>query len=161
MAWEYLTEMSVGWIDHSRERTTSSFYLADIAAPATADLDAEVMDPHDAVKAALAAVSLCNFTTSKVTIGKDEDTPLTPASPYAQREIGLWVQWVDTVNQNLGTTVIPGPDLTLLAQTATDEVDITANVAALALSAVLEANCASRDGNPIQITRMRIVGRSN
>jgi hypothetical protein len=161
MAWSYLNTVNFGMIDHSGEKTRSTFYLEGFAAPGAADLPTELVAKHDAVKAGIAAVSLCNFTESKASVGGDTDVAVIPVSPYAQREIGLWVQWVDTVNGDYGSMTIPGPDLTLLAQANTDEVDIAANVTALAFIAILEANLVSRDANAIQVTRMRIVGRSN
>lgn len=161
MAFVYLNEVSMGFLDHSGEKSRTRFYLEALGDPGAADLDTELVAKHDAVKAGIAAVTLCNFTESKVSVGSDTDVATLPASPYAQREIGLWVQWTDSVNGEYGTMTIPGPDLTLLSQANTDEVDISANVTALALIAILEANLVSRDGNAIQVTRMRIVGRSN
>jgi hypothetical protein len=53
-----------------------------------------------------------------------------------------------------GEFTIPAP-IDAIKQVNTDEVDIGANAAALALIAVIEANLVSRDGNAIQVTRMR------
>jgi len=91
--------------------------------------------------------------------GYDTDVPVIPASENAQREIALWVQYVDTTTSKYYSMSIPGPDLTLLAQANTDEVDSVANVTAAALVLVLEAELRSELGNAIQVTRMRIIGR--
>lgn len=150
-------KITIGYIDRSREFSRSQFYVAtqlgdDITEPIA---DAQL------VQAAIAVVTLCNFTDMSLHHLIESDAPTTPTSPNAQREIALWVQYVDTVDGSYQTMTIPAPDLTLLAQANTDEVDIVANVTAAALAAVLDANLVSEQGNDIEVTRMRILGRRN
>lgn len=144
-----------GYVDHSREFSASRFYVAQSTGD---DLAGSIADAG-AVKTAVAVVTLCNFTNQSASLLFDSDVPTIPASQYAQREVALWVQYVDETTMKYETLQIPGPDLTLLAQANTDEVDISANVTALALIAVLEANLVSEAGNAISVTRMRIIGR--
>jgi len=149
--------MAVGFIDHSGEKSRTEMYLVPLAAGGANQ--AAVVTSHDNVKAAIAVVTLCNFTASTLLHGYDPDVPVIPANDFAQREIGLWVQYVDVTTSKYYSLTIPGPDLALLAQANTDEVDIAANVTAAALVLVLEAELRSELGNAIQVTRMRIIGR--
>lgn len=150
------TQYVQGYIDQSRESSKTTFYVEDIT---TATAVADSITAATNIKGALAIASLCNFTNARLSHEFDDDGALTPNNDYAQREIGLFVQYIDSVTGAYGSTVIPGADLTLYAQANTDEVDIISNVAALALITVLEANAVSRDDNPIDVTRMRVVGR--
>jgi len=159
MAFTRRSKMAVGFLDRSGEKSRTEMYLVPLAAGGANQ--AAIVTSHDNVKAAIAVVTLCNYTTSTVEHGFDPDVPTLPASPNAQREIGLWVQYVDVVNSKYYSLTIPGPDLTLLAQANTDEVDIAANATAVALILVLEAELRSELGNAIQVTRMRIIGRRN
>jgi hypothetical protein len=152
------TELRQGYIDHSGERSTSVMYLPDIAADGSnwAALTADTTGAGDILKAAIALVTKCNLTKQSVQVDIDLDIPTPPADESAQREVKLWVQYVDTTNMRYGEFTIPAP-VDALLQVNTDEVDISANAAALALIAVLEANLVSRDDNAIQVTRMRLI----
>jgi hypothetical protein len=131
-------------------------YLPDVAADGSnwADLTADTTGAGDLLKAAIGLVTKCNLTKQSVQVDIDLDIPTPPADPSAQRETKLWVQYVDTTNMRYGEFTIPAP-IDAIKQVNTDEVDIGANAAALALIAVIEANLVSRDGNAIQVTRMR------
>jgi hypothetical protein len=144
-----------GWIDHSREFSATRFFVAKSTGD---DLAASISDAG-AMKTGMAVVSLCNFSNQSASMIFDSDTPTIPSSDYAQREVALWVQYVDDTTQKYETMQIPGPDLTLLAQANTDEVDIVANVTAAAFLLVIENNCVSEAGNAVTVTRMRIIGR--
>ena len=153
------TELRQGYIDHSGERSTSVMYLPDIASDGSnwSALTADTTGAGDLIKAAIALVTQCNLTKQTVSVNIDLDIPVPPAAESAQREEKLWVQYVDTVQPDrYGEFTIPAP-VDALFQINTDEVDIAANAAALALITVLEANLVSRDGNAIQVTRMRRV----
>lgn len=146
-----------GYIDRSGERSSSQFYVATGVGD---DMTTPFADANT-VQTALAVVSLCNFTNLSLSHIIEVDVPVIPSSVYAQRESALWVQYVDTVDGTYQSLSVPGPDLTLLAQANTDEVDIVANVTAAALVLVLEANLVSENDNPVEVTRMRIIGRRN
>lgn len=153
MAWK----VRQGYVDHSREFSASQFYVAE----STGDDNAQSISDANAIRVGIGAVTLCNFTSTSLNKVIDTDTGSTPASEQAQREIALWVQYQDDVNNEYGELTIPGPDLALVSQANTDEVDIVSNVTAAALVTVLESNAVSRDGNAITVTRMRIIGRRN
>lgn len=152
-----------GWIDHSNERSHSKMYVGEwqIVPVADADTIDDAIAAVNAMHTALAVVSLCNFTDGNLTLTATSDTPTVPGSENAQREQALWVQYVDANMNEYGTFTVPGVDRNLLAQINTDEVDIQSNVTALAFIAAVEANLVSRWGNPIEVTRMRIIGRAS
>lgn len=159
MAFVRRSKVGIGFVDHSNEKSRTEFYIVPLAAGGANQ--AAVVTSHDNVKAAIAAVTLCNFTTSTVGHGYETDIPVIPASQNAQREIRLWIQYVDNVNGKFYSMEIPGPDLVLLAQVNTDEVDIGANATAVALKLVLDAELRSELNNAVTVTRMRIIGARN
>lgn len=148
-------KISQGFIDHSGEKSSTEFYVAEAAGD---DYTTAIADAGD-VAGALAVVTLCNFTRRSLSKLIDSDTPIIPSDEFAQRESALWIQYVDTVTGGYQSMQVPGPDLALVAQANTDEVDIVSNVTAAALVVVLEANLVSQAGNTIEVTRMRIIGR--
>lgn len=151
------TKITQGFIDRSAERSSTHFYVADGVAN---DITQPLADA-DAVHDGMAVLTLCNFTDQNLITPVQVDTPIIPTSTFAQRELALWIQYVDDTNGDYGSMSIPGPAMTLLGQAGTDEVDIVANVTMAAFVVILEANCVSRDGNGIEVVRARIIGRSN
>lgn len=143
-----------GFIDHSGEQSSTEFWVAEAAGD---DYTTAITDAGD-VAGAIAVVTLCNFTRRTLSKQIDSDTPVIPLSSFAQREGKLWIQYVDAVDGTYQSMTIPGPDLALVSQANTDEVDIVANVTAAALVVVLEANLVSELGNAIEVTRMRYIG---
>lgn len=158
-------QINQGWIDHSAERSRTIYYVGDFQGSAIPDCPwewtTEINTAADLIHDAMAVLSLMNFTDQTATVIIQQDTPTVPGSENAQREQALWVQYVDTVNQEYGTMTIPGVDRNLVAQINTDEVDIQSNAAAIAFITVFETAAVSRDGNPIEVTRMRLIGRAS
>jgi len=150
-------KVTQGFLDHSRETSRTSYYVAEGAGD---DLTTAIADA-DAVHDAMAVITLCNFLDQNIIVPVNSDAPTVPGSENAQREQALWVQYVDDTTGTFETLTIPGADRNLLAQINTDEVDIQSNVTALALIAVLEAKLVSRAGNSITVTRMRLIGRAS
>lgn len=148
-------KITQGFIDRSREFSATQWWVAEGVGDDFTDAIADA----NAVQGGIAAVTLCNFTNLTLNYLIESDTPVTPSNVQAQREIALWVQYVDSVTGKYASMQIPGPSLTLLSQANTDEVDIVSNVTAAAFVVILEANCVSDAGNPIEVTRMRIIGR--
>lgn len=148
-------KITQGYIDRSGEKSRSQFFVAEGAGD---DYTQSFVDAND-VQGGIAVITLCNFTDMTGSKLITVDTPVIPSSVNAQREIALWIQYVDTVTGDYGSMTIPGPDLTLVSQANTDEVDIAANVTMAAFVVILEANLVSEAGNAIEVTRARIIGR--
>lgn len=145
-----------GFIDRSRENSSTQYY---VDGPAAGDDFTDAIADANTIKGAMSALTLCNYTRQTASIVLDEDVPTIPSSAFAQREVGLTIQYVDTVTGKYYDMTIPGPDLTLLAQANTDEVDIASNATFLAYSAIVEPLMVSEVGNAVEIVRARIVGR--
>ena len=150
-------KITQGYKDRSGEPSRTQFW---VATPAGDDITDAIADAQ-AVQTGIAVVTLCNFTDLSLHHLIEADVPTIPSSVWAQRELALYVQYADTVDGSFQSMTIPGPDLVLLGQANTDEVDIVSNVTAAAFVVVLEANLVSEEGNPIEVTRMRILGRRN
>jgi len=146
-----------GWLDRSGEQSRTQFYIQEAAGDdfTTAIATAAV------VASALEVVSLCTALNRSFSVEVSTNVPVLPASAFAQRELALKIFYSDDVTADKFTMTVPGPDLALLAQANTDEVDIVSNVTAAALTAALDASLASPAGNAITVTRMRIVGRAS
>lgn len=154
-------QVSFGFIDHSREKSSTALFLPTITA---ANFDAvtgnTIAENVGALRLAIAAITLCNFTNTRVVAVEYPENDVTPADPYAQRETGLRVFMTDTVTGEKSHMTIPGPNLTLLAQVGTDEVDPSA-ATWLTLVGAIEAEARSKDGNVLEVTSGRIVGRNS
>lgn len=91
----------------------------------------------DAIAVAVKALSLCNLNSYGSRYVQNDQLG-TPASAYAQRETGLRLFWRETSGDDpkKGTVTIPGPDLSLIAQPETDQVDLTVSVVAALVTAM-------------------------
>lgn len=150
-------QFTQGFIDHSGEQSRTQFHIQEAAGDdyTTAIATAAI------VATALAVVSLCNMTNRTLSKLVDTDVPVIPSDEFAQRESALRIDLVDEVTGARSSMQVPGPDLALLAQANTDEVDIVSNVTAAALLAALEASLSSSVGNAVSVTRMRLIGRAS
>lgn len=153
-----MTIITQGFIDYSGEKSSTTWH---VAPPDVGDDFTDAISAANNVQGAIGVVTLCNFTKLNMIHNIETDVPSLPANASAQREMALWIQYVDDTDGTYQSMSIPAPDLPLLAQANTDEVDIVANITAAALVLVLEANVKSENDNPITVTRMRIIGRSN
>lgn len=152
------TQMQLTYNDRSNEKSTLSLHFPQIAAGG-GNFDA-VIASMNAVETEIDAITLCDNSKQAFydTLSSGEDIP---TSPWAQRELGVRVFYVDDVNGDKAHFTIPGPDLANLDVVAgTDVLDLTGTLEA-ALVTAFEANVVSRDGNAVSITRMVIVGRRN
>jgi len=150
------TKMTITYNDRSNEKSTVTLDFAQIAAGG-ANFDT-VISAMNTVEAAIDNMTLCDNSKQAfydvISVGES-----IPTSPYAQRELGVRVFFVDDVNGEKGHFTIPGPDLANLEVVAnSDQLDLTGTLEA-ALITALEANALSRDGNAITVQRMVIVGR--
>lgn len=152
------TDFKLGWVDHSGEFSATGFRIQEAAG----DDFTTAMAAAATVADAFAVISLCNRANLTMSKQIESDSPTPPASVWAQRELALKVFLSDNVTGEKSTLTIPGPDLELLDQATTDEVDITTALApGTVLKAVLDASLCSAAGNNVTVYRMRIIGRSN
>lgn len=145
--------------DHSDEYSATTIQIADYGALITVgDLTtaAEALETH------LNAISLGTVVNVAFRQQLADAADERPASPYAQRELGLRFFFHDDTDPNAkGNFTIAAPDLAALTiLPGTDLVDITqAPVAAFV--AWFEAEAIGPGGNSPVVDRAVIVGRSN
>ena len=148
-------------VDRSGEQAELGFFIPEITAlnhDAVVGAGGNVEQLH----AVVAGMSLCNFRNQRVVHSDAREIPSLPSDDNAQREKGIEITWYDTVEPNAPHRVyVPGGDWAGLTQPNTDEIDIESNVSAIAWKAAIELNAVSDKGNPITVTRMRVVGRNS
>lgn len=153
------SKVELSFLDHSRETSKTQFHVVPLLADGSNR--AAVLTAVQNMHAGIAALTLCNLGSGSVQLYQIAEIPTTPSDENAQREQGLWCQYVDNTTGKYYSMTIPGVDRTLVAQINTDEVDIVSNVAAAAFVAIMEANMKSELGNAITVTRMRLIGRAS
>jgi hypothetical protein len=154
------TPIRISLLDHSNEPTSVNLHFDPVESDGSnwAELFANVTGKVDIVQTAVQAVT--KLWTQKTSMGQDINTPFNgvPTDPSAQREsISTWIYQDDVTGKKYRFNV-PGP-VDTIRQVNTDEIDIAANVVAMAFVAIIEANCVSPDGNDITILRAYCTGR--
>lgn len=145
-----------GMVDHSAEACGPSMYFDDADSPDYTD----VYTAAGLVGTALNILTDCGFTQTKLSAVVDEANDAPPATVTAQREIAVRVTYKDTVNGKYERFDVPGPATTFYPGTGTDVIPLD-NVIAAAFILVFEAQCVSQDGNAVEVTSIRLVGRNN
>ncbi len=142
--------------DHSDEYSTVSFPIGEVT-----EINWVAIDAAAAIlQAAVAAATTGNIATRSMLAYSKHVDDTRPANPYAQREIGLRLFYLDTVNGKKYHLTIPCPDLLVMGQGGTDEIDLTGSLAD-PIVAAMQVIMQSVDGNPVQVYRGVIVGRRN
>lgn len=154
-------DVHIGWIDYSGEKSGTKLYFPDVEPDGSnwADLAAQVTGRHDVVKTAMALITRMNHTKTIFSIPVEQSVESFPTDPMAQREFAIRWAYVDNVNGRKGSFHTYAP-VDIILQNGTDVIDVVNNVTASTFSAVVEANCVSRDGNAITVTGARLVGRN-
>ena len=150
------TKARINLMDYSSEMTGMNFYVPDLTASNFDDVVASI--------AALRVAGMLLTDCAGINSSLSWITSVAPFSPAtvstAQREIALKVTFRDTVNGRVGHFTVPGPKSTLYPPSGTDVVPLS-NLVAEAFIAVFEANAVSRDGNPVEVTQIRLIGRNS
>lgn len=145
-------------IDHSGETSFTRHFLPAINAGNYATITGNTVGQNVGdLRIALGAITDGNFVKHEVTAQEPTLPNTVPTDPNAQRENKLLVRYVSSANRR-GSIEIPGPNLDVLAQPDTDQVD-PASTQWLALVGELETTCVDSYGDTITVTDGRIVGR--
>lgn len=142
--------------DHSDEYSGVTFPIPPVDETNWAAVDAQIAT----LQAAVAAATTGNIARRSLNAYNVHVDDTRPANPYAQREIGLRLFYLDTVNGKKYHLTIPAPDLIVMGQGGTDEIDLTGSLAD-PIVAAMQALMESPDGNPVQVYRGLVVGRRN
>lgn len=140
--------------DFSDEYSGVTFPIADIDETSWVQTNTLIV----ALQAALNAASIGNIATRTLTAYRQNVDDNRPNSPFAQRELGLRLFYADVVNGKKYHLTIPCPDLTVMSQGGSDDIDLTLSAAAAVVSA-MEMLMVTPDGNAVDIYRGTIVGR--
>jgi hypothetical protein len=156
-----MTNLTFGYIGHSGEKSTASFPVPELtAANIESYTDGGLSTAFDALKDAVAAITLMNFIRHTATAQIAAVPEVLPASVYAQRERGLLVLMADPGGHK-SRIVIPGPDATLLAQSGNDDVDLAGTEMA-ALVTAIETYCVDPITKlAVTVYAAKLVGRNN
>lgn len=143
--------------DYSDELSPVAFYLPDVTALNFDDTLTKVL----ALNVAMIALTKGNIVGVQLNIdtgfaGTDER----PNDAFAQREIGLRLYHQDTVNGFKSYVTVACADLDIVAQPGTDDIDLSLSLVAPLVTAI-ENLAVSKTGDPIEIYRGRVVGRSS
>lgn len=156
-----MAKVTFSILDYSNEVSTVGFYLPTLNAGNYAAIVGDgVGEAVGDIRIAMNALIKGNHLRRTVTAETFNDAATLPADPYAQRELKGYFEYRDTVTGELGSFELPTVDLDVVGQQGTDVIDLE-EVSVAAFVAVVEAECVSRDGNPIEITSARVVGRNN
>lgn len=109
--------------------------------------------------AIIAAVSLCTPIQSDLMAVKNVYTSTAPASQFAQRELGLLIEYQDNVTTGKYRITIPGPDWATIGLQGTDLVNTDA-ADWVTLRTALQTVAVSPLGNAITVLSGRLVGRN-
>ena len=145
--------------DHSGELSSVRFPSEEPAQDGSNYNNVAVVQ-YEAILAALQALTKGNVLRGMFVAREVTENPNVPGDPYAQREIGarFYYRTIGPL-QKRGHFTVPAADLDLLAQTGTDEIDITGGLVDALLS-ILEI-VMEVDGEAPEFIRGRIVGRNN
>jgi len=153
--------LTLSYIGKSAEKSNVGFPIPNLDATNVEDYTENGLSAgYDALKSAVDALTLMNPTGTTVTAEIISIAEVLPASEFAQREFGVLVLMADTIGHK-SRLVVPGPDLTLVAQEGTDVVDLAGTEMAALVSAI-ETWCVDPiTGNAVTVYGARIVGRNN
>lgn len=153
-----LSQMVFSIRDYSGE--VSSFRL-DTDLPADGTAWEARQTQLDAIAVAVKALTIGNLNWYGYNTRQNDELG-SPANPFAQRETGVRFFWRETAGEDpaQGNFTIAEPDLTIVAQPETDDVDLTGTVVA-AIVAAVEAVWNAALAVDREIYRARIVGRAS
>lgn len=143
--------------DHSDEYSTMSVLVPDLDG---ADVWTVITGLGNGLESAAEALSLATLVSINYRQGSIAEDDTRPASAFAQRESGLRLFYSDDVDGSKYNVTLAAPDLSIVADPGTDDVDLTITEVA-ALVSWLETNAISPNGNPITVDRAVLVGRNS
>lgn len=143
-------------IDFSGEYSNCSFDIPDVDETNWVATNTAV----GTIQTALTALTAGNIARRSLQAYNVHVNDAFPAVEYAQRETGLRLFYKDTVNGEKFHVTIPAPDLALIAEEGSDDVDMSLSIVST-LTAAIEAVAVSRYGNPISFYKGTIIGRRN
>jgi len=152
-------QIGIATIDHSAEVGVTKLYVPDLT---NANYDAlfGVAGKVTLLQAAFLLLTDCTHKSTNASLLVDQGAGTIPGTVTAQREIGVRVTYRDTVNGKMSELTVPGPKTGFYPGSGSDVIPLD-NILAAAFITVFEANAVSADGNAVEVTNIRLVGRNN
>lgn len=151
------SQLAVTQIDYSAEKTTSRFYLADVAVDGSNW--GAITTARDNILTAIGAVTFNNVA-EHVISSPVRLTNASASDENAQRERKLLVAYQDNTTLKQYTVSVGLADVSKFVITPnTDLVDLTTG-GGLSLKSGLDGNALSEAGNAITVLQVRMVGRN-
>lgn len=151
-----MSTISFKIIDYSGEYSNFSMNIPDVDETSWVATDTAI----GTIETALLALTAGNIARKTLQAYNVHVNDAYPSDPMAQREVGLRLFYKDDVNGEKFHVTVPAPDLDLIAEEGSDDVDMSLSVVS-ALTAAIEAVAVSRYGNAITFYKGTIVGRRN
>ena len=159
---EAASRIAFNMIDHSGEPTATKLWVEALDNSNFDELFAAVTGKVSLLQAALFLTTDCEHVSTHLSHQSDQGTGVPPTTVTAQREIAVRVTYRDTVNGRVGHFTVPGPKTTMYPPTGVkDDIIPLDNVILAALIVVIELNAVSEDGNAIEVTQARLIGRNS
>lgn len=143
-------------IDFSGEYSNFAINIPDVDETSWLATDTAV----GTISTALQALTKGNIARRQLTAYNVHVNDTYPSDPMAQVEVGLRLFYKDDSNGEKFHVTVPCPDLDLIAEEGSDDVDMTLSVVST-LTAAIEAVAVSKYGNGITFYRGTIVGRNS
>lgn len=143
--------------DHSDEYSGFSLGIPDVDETSWVATVASIV----AIRTAVEALTLGNVAKQTLTAFSTVIDDTRPADAAAQRELGLRLFYQDDGNGKKFHITIPCPDVSLIAEPGSNEVDLSGVSVVNTLVTAIEALARSPYGNTITFYKGLIVGRNN
>ena len=143
--------------DHSDEYSPVALHIPDVDETSWLATDASIL----AIQTALGALTMGNIATRNLNAYKVMVDDTRPSDAAAQRELGLRLFYQDDVNGKKFHVTIPCPDVDLIAEPGSNEVDLSGVSVVNTFVTAIEALMVSPYGNSVTFNKGLIVGRKN
>jgi hypothetical protein len=152
-----MSSVTFSIVDHSGEYGHVTLGIPDVDETTWAATDTAVAG----IQAAITALTMGNIASRTLTAYRTPVNDVLPTDAAAQRELGLRLWYKDDVNFKKFYITVPAPDVDLVAEQGSNEVDLSGPAVVSALVTALEALMVSPYGNSVTFYRGMIVGRNN
>jgi|MudIll2142460700_1097286.scaffolds.fasta_scaffold21297_3 hypothetical protein len=155
-----ITQLQFTFVDHSKEQTKVTFYVAEVAADGSNwdDLVTDVASVRALSGAAINAITGLNEIRSGVSVPDFAETAVVYPAYGHDRELAVRFIYQDDTTGTLYRFDIPDP-VDIFSDNS-DEVDMS-NALVIALKAIVDADWVSPAGNACTLLRGYKVGRNN
>lgn len=148
--------ISISYTDYSNEKSSANWHTSE---PVGAAFDVEAWEAQqESIATAIDAITLGTRGAHNISYRLTSGSKAIPTNKAAQRESGLRVFFEDDSTGDVYSIVLPCPDFDLLAQSGTDNVDLSITEMAAFVTA-FEAGALSKALNSVTVLSAKLIGR--